>query len=139
MPDLWLSLDLRTEESEVLTFAAASSLRKAGNLAAATVVHQSIVSPSTAAVLLNASKTDHPQKSQKMSPAEALAISLDCGLSKNNYIRLRINSKKFRKSFILSLNLYLTTIKVCHLMRENKCFSFSLFVQELLFILVIRI
>lgn len=88
---------MRQENSNELAFATVSNLRKDGKRSAATLLNESLKSPDRASKILNSYKNQAVNSIKRMNGDEALAIALDCELTKAQYINLRLNSKSLGK------------------------------------------
>lgn len=75
--------------AEELTFAAKTALYDSGQRIAANVLKEATATPNAALMMRNKMSQNSKCKAQQFSPEEALAILIDCDLSKDTYIYLR--------------------------------------------------
>lgn len=88
---------MRNEDKEMLAFATSSALRKDGQIEAAKLLNESLQSPQRAMKIMNAYGNASKCEIKKMSADEALALYLNCDLSKHQYLNLRKSSIDFGK------------------------------------------
>lgn len=92
-------IDLRQKSSKELVFAASSSLRSEGNPKAARILSEVVQNPDHVQNLIRAHEK-RKNISAEMNTDKALAIYLDCELTKEKYKRLRINTLDEGKSLV---------------------------------------
>lgn len=85
-----------------MVFAASSSLRQSGNNSAANLLTESLSSPKRARKIMDTyvHSTNEKIRMSKMNNEEALALVLDCELSKEKVNKLKKNLKNHGSLFV---------------------------------------
>lgn len=109
-------LELRKCDSQALAFATSSTFRKEGNLDAAKLIKLSVSTPESVSKIFKSSKQELSSASIQMSEDQALALAIDCSLTKHQYNLLRLNSRKTLGKYMI----YILIIKILFLKISPK-------------------